>query len=425
MTISRREFLAGAGAAAAAAGAGVLVPGVASASTRSTGITRVREALPPATLTMWTNHPEWVQQVTALVNEFEKQYPSIKVQVTPKPGPNYPTLLTAALAAGSAPNIFGFQAGGQYLQIAGAGHLQNITGKINMGALLDSATSFMYIGNKVYALPLLGEYTTGIYYWKPPFAKYHLSIPQTWTEFTNVCRTLQSKGSVPALGMPSEDGIIPTFFWTGFMTTVRGPQGVSDLAEGKAKLTDPDFLSATTFFQSLVPYLAPGFASTAYIEGKAAFAEGKNVLFEGGSADYTGFKNINPDVDLGFFAFPHADGMGVSTVCSGIDYLYGLNSNVTDPAQVAAALAFFNFFLTPSVGTQIAETIELPDTKGAHTTVPIQEEIIQQSTNDAPEWYEFAQLTPLWNYSLDHIADMLLSNITPKQFAADCQAQIK
>jgi raffinose/stachyose/melibiose transport system substrate-binding protein len=425
MTISRREFIAGAGAVAAAAGAGILVPGVASASTRSTGITRVREGLAPATLTMWTNHPEWEQQVTALVNEFEKQYPSIKVQVTPKPGPNYPTLLTAALAAGSAPNIFGFQAGGQYLQIAGAGHLQNITGKINIGALLDSATSFMYIGNKVYALPLLGEYTTGIYYWKPPFAKYHLSIPQTWTEFTSVCRTLQSKGTVPALGMPSEDGIIPTFFWTGFMTTVRGPQGVSDLAEGKAKLTDPDFLSATTFFQSLVPYLAPGFASTAYIEGKAAFAEGKNVLFEGGSADYTGFKNINPDVDLGFFAFPHADGMGVSTVCSGIDYLYGLNSNVTDPAQVAAALAFFNFFLTPKVGTQIAETIELPDTKGAHTTVPIQEEIIQQSTNDAPEWYEFAQLTPLWNYSLDHIADMLLSNITPKQFAADCQAQIK
>jgi len=425
MTISRREFIAGAGAVAAAAGAGVLVPGVASASTRSTGITRVREGLAPATLTMWTNHPEWEQQVTALVNEFEKQYPSIKVQVTPKPGPNYPTLLTAALAAGSAPNIFGFQAGGQYLQIAGAGHLQNITGKINIGALLDSATSFMSIGNKVYALPLLGEYTTGIYYWKPPFAKYHLSIPQTWTEFTSVCRTLQSKGTVPALGMPSEDGIIPTFFWTGFMTTVRGPQGVSDLAEGKAKLTDADFLSATTFFQSLVPYLAPGFASTAYIEGKAAFAEGKNVLFEGGSADYTGFKNINPDVDLGFFAFPHADGMGVSTVCSGIDYLYGLNSNVTDPAQVAAALAFFNFFLTPKVGTQIAETIELPDTKGAHTTVPIQEEIIQQSTNDAPEWYEFAQLTPLWNYSLDHIADMLLSNITPKQFAADCQAQIK
>jgi ABC-type glycerol-3-phosphate transport system substrate-binding protein len=190
-------------------------------------------------------------------------------------------------------------------------------------------------------------------------------------------------------------------------------------------LTDPDFLAATEYFTSLVPYLAPGFASTAYVEGKAAFAEGKSVLFEGGSADYTGFKNINPDVDLGFFAFPHANNMGVPTVNSGIDLLYGLNSNVTDPAQIAAALALFNFFLTPKVGTQIAETIELPDTRGAHTTVPIQEEIIQQSTNDAPEWYQFAQLSNLWNYSLLHISDLLLNSITPKQYAINCQAQIK
>ena len=108
--------------------------------------------------------------------------------------------------------------------------------------------------------------------------------------------------------------------------------------------------------------------------------------------------------------------MGVSTVNSGIDYLYGLNSDVTDPAQIAAALAFFNFFLTPKIGTQIAETIELPDTQGAHTNVPIQEEIIQQSTNDAPEWYQFDQLTNLWNYSLVHISAMLLGNITPKQY---------
>ena len=84
MTISRREFLAGAGATvAAAAGASYVLPGIASAAPR---ITRVRErGLAPATLTMWTNHPEWVQQVTAIVGEFERQYPSVKVQVTPKP----------------------------------------------------------------------------------------------------------------------------------------------------------------------------------------------------------------------------------------------------------------------------------------------------------------------------------------------------
>jgi hypothetical protein len=98
---------------------------------------------------------------------------------------------------------------------------------------------------------------------------------------------------------------------------------------------------------------------------------------------------------------------------------------VKEPAQVAAALAFFNYFLTPKIGSQIAQTVELPDTKGAHTTVPIQEQIIEQSANDAPEWYQFDQLSDMWNYSLLHISEMLLSSITPKQFAAACQAQIQ
>jgi raffinose/stachyose/melibiose transport system substrate-binding protein len=302
MALSRRDFLAG---AAATAGAGFLFSSQAGAAAEALPrIAGGREpALAPATLTMWTNHPEWVQQVSTIVAEFEHKYPTVKIQVTPKPGPSYPTLLTSALAADSAPNIFGMSAGGTYNTIAQAGRLHDLTGKINIGALLPSATAFMSVGKKIYGLPLLGEYTTGIYYWKPTFAKYKLGIPKTWTEFAKLCKTIQSENSAAALGMPSQDGIIPTFFWTGFMTSVHGPSGVSAIAEGKAKLTDPDFLAATTYMQSLVPYFAPGWASTAYINGKADFAEGKTILFEGGSADYTGFKNINPAVDLGFFAF--------------------------------------------------------------------------------------------------------------------------
>jgi raffinose/stachyose/melibiose transport system substrate-binding protein len=331
--------------AAVAAGASYVVAGPASASAR---ITRIREALAPATLTMWANHPEWVQQVAALVSSFEAQNPGVKIQLTEKPGPSYPTLVTAALAAGSAPNIFGMGAGGTYLDIAKAGHLHELTGKIDIGALLPSATSAMYIGKKVFALPLLGEYTTGMYYWKPIFAKHGVKPVTTWPEFAALCKKLKAKGEVP-LQMPSSDGSIPSFFWTGLMTTVRGPAGVSAVAEGRAKLTDSAFLAATEYFKSLVPYFAPGFASTAYINGKADFAEGKGVMLEGGSADYTGFVDINPKVDLGFFAFPHPAGSGMSAVNSGVDLLYGLNSNVKDKAQVAAALKFFNFFLTPKV----------------------------------------------------------------------------
>src|SRR5271156_1929829 len=110
MAIPRRLFLAGVGPAAAL-GAEYLFSGRAAA----------QQNLAPATLTMWANHPEWVRQLAALVAEFEQQNPSVHIELTEKPGPTYPTLVTSALAADSAPDIFGMNAGLTYLQIAKAG----------------------------------------------------------------------------------------------------------------------------------------------------------------------------------------------------------------------------------------------------------------------------------------------------------------
>ncbi len=426
MTLSRREFLVHAGAtAAAAAGAGLLSQSPVAGSVLPSAARLRDPSLAPATVTMWTNHPEWVNQVNTLVKMFEKQNPSVKIAVTAKTSETYPALITSAIAAGSAPDIFGFLEGLQYADIANAGHLLDLTGKIDVGRLLPAAASVIYVGKKIYAMPLFGDFTTGMFYWKPVFDKFNITIPSTWSQFTNLCKTLQSKSGIPALGMPSQDGIIPTFVWTGFMSTVRGPAGVSAIIDGKAKLTDPDFLAATTYLQSLTPYFAPGYAATAYTNGKADFAEMKSVMFEGGSSDYAGFLDINPHLDLGFFAFPHPDNMGVSAVNTGIDYLYGINSSTTNPAKVAAALAFFNFLLTPQAGAVIAATLELPETKGVAITSPIQKEVIKQSTYAAPEWFQIDQLSGMWNYALENISDMLVGSVTPKHFAAACQALIK
>ena len=141
----------------------------------------------------------------------ERQYPSVTVQVTPKPGPSYPTLLTSALAAGQRPEHLRHRArAAHYHQIAEAGHLHDLTGKINIGALLPSATASCTSASKVYALPLLGEYTTGIYYWKPVFAKYKLSIPETWDEFTDAVQDHSEQKQRPQpWGCPPQDGDHP------------------------------------------------------------------------------------------------------------------------------------------------------------------------------------------------------------------------
>ena len=376
-SVTRRSFLGTAGRAAGALTAASLV-GVRIPEVAAQGALRTRAtSTTPVTLTWWTNHPEWIKQVNKLAAIFQRAYPHIKLDITPKPGPSYATILEAALASNSAPNIFGFSAGGEYIQIAKGGHLHNLTGKVSLADLQTSATSVMFVGNKVYAVPLLGEYTIGMYYWKPVFQKYKLTPPKVWSDLTAISKTLLRNGEVPMM-LPAADGQLPTFMYCNLLSTVRGPSGVTAVASGKAKLTDSDFLSAAAYIQSLAPYFNPGYLSTQNINGKAAFAEGQAVMLIGGSADYTGYKDTNPHVDLGFFAMPHPDGRGVSTVNSGLDNLYGLNSSVTDLATIAAGLTFFDFFLSRKAQTVVANTLELPDTTGVTVQQPILEEVVKQ-----------------------------------------------
>lgn len=423
--LSRREFLAGVGGVGVAASAAYAL-GTVGATASASRISRVRDRQSPVTLSMWANHPEWAQQVQALVADFQKKYPYITIQITQKPGPTFPTEMTAALAAHSAPDIVGVGAGATYTSYVKGGHLHDLSGKIRVSALLPSATAAMYVDKKVYATPLFGEYTTGMFYWKPTFAKYKLEVPTTWSELRRICAILLKNGESP-LQMGSADGTIPAFTWTGLMTTLQGTRTPGLVATGKAKLTDADFMSATNYLQSLVPYFSDGYASTTYVEGKNDFAEGKSVMIMGGSADYTGYKDANPDVEgrVSFFPWPHPDGHGVLAVNSGVDTLYGINTTVKSNAQIDAAIKFLNFFLTPEIGTKVANTIELPSVKGAKSKIPIQERIIEVSKNDAPEWFQYQQMGNFWTYATDHISDMFLKSVTPKQFAAACQATIK
>lgn len=421
--MSRREFLKKAGAAGAFAGAGYA--SLTSPSYASAQVKRVHESASAVSLTLWMNHPEWAVVTEKLLAEFKQQYPDISIIMTEKNGPAYPAILTAALAADSAPDMFGFDPGVAYIDAGRAGKLADLTGKVNVGALNAAAKAVVYVDNKVYGIPILGEYTTGMFYWVPTFDKYHLTPPKNWSDFTNICATLAKNGVTP-LAMPSSDGILPSFFWTGLMTTVRGPSVIEDVATGKAKLTDPDLVAATKYVHSLAQYFGAGYESTAYALGKALFAEGKMAICEGGSADYTGYKVVNPSADVSFFAHPHPNTSGVPTVNSGTDFLYCLNANLEkDPAKLAAGVTFLNFFMTKKIGSQVAQQLEMPSINGAQVTSPVFRTIIEQSANNGVQWFEYPSLGAMWSYSLDNIAGMLVGNVTPDAFASAAQAQIK
>src|SRR5215211_4361337 len=76
------------------------------------------------------------------------------------------------------------------------------------------------------------------------------------------------------------------------------------IARGERKLTDTDLLVAAQMMVDLQGFYNEGFAATDYVSAKALFAQGLSAMMVAGTADFTGFKEENPDADLDFIPWP-------------------------------------------------------------------------------------------------------------------------
>jgi raffinose/stachyose/melibiose transport system substrate-binding protein len=423
MDLTRRSLLSGAAKLTAGAAAASALAACGSSSSGGSGS---GSGSGTTTLTLWYDHPEWQTQFNKLVSQFEKENPGISIQASPKPGAPYNTIIASALATGSAPDIFKIDAGAGFVAAVNGGHFHDLTGKLNnIGNYNDGALAVSQVNGKLYGISILGQYNIGIYYWLDEFAKYNLHPPTTWDEWTAVCSTLKKNGVVPFLN-PASDGILTTFLWTTLLTTVQGPEAVPKIESGTVKITEPSFLAATEFYKSMEPYFNPGYLSIGINTGDSLFAYKKAAMICGGSADYAGFQSTNPAVtgNLGYFAVPGPTG-SKPAVTIGVDGLFGINKQTTDPAKVEAGYKFLNWWLSKPVGAEVSNTIELSCIKDASTTNPMYQKIIAQSSVNGPTWFEPVPLTPLWTYSTEEIAKLFTGALSPAAFTQAAQSHIK
>ena len=104
--------------------------------------------------------------------------------------------------------------------------------------------------------------------------------------------------------MPAKDMIIPYFFYIMAASSILGQDGYRGLRRGTRKVTEKQVVRAAQLMIDLQEYYNDGFQAVSYAEGKALFAQGRTAMLIGGSADYTGYKQVNPKVDVGVFGFP-------------------------------------------------------------------------------------------------------------------------
>lgn len=369
-------------------------------------------------ITMWANHPEWKSVLDKLITDFQASHASIQVEIDYKPNAAYGGLLNTALAGGGAPDVIGWIEGTSIRDAAKNKQIIPLDGKVNPSSLVPAASPEVVFGGHVWGVPL-AAYTVGIFYQRPIFKQYGLKVPTTWDELTAVSDKLKTNG-VTAWSMPAKDGIIPFFFYTMAASSILGTKGFEQLRQGKRKLTDPDLVKAAQLMLDYEKYYNAGYQAVDYAEGKALFAQGKTAMIIGGSADYTGYKQVNPKVDVAVFGFPAPDGKSHITV-TGMELMYAVNAK---SANKDAAATFVAWLGSKTAQQRVANTIALPVTNGVVPAGnPIARQMVLASKPGLPVWIDLPELTNTLN-AVGKASGIFTGSVTAAQFAQQVQASI-
>jgi ABC-type glycerol-3-phosphate transport system substrate-binding protein len=374
------------------------------------------------TLEMWHNHPEWKERVEAILRKFEASHPNIDIDLQEIGGADITPRLNTALAAGEAPDLISVEPGPEMRAAAESGYLVDLTSLLDISTLTDAGQDASKIDGKVYGVPVLGAYTVGLYYNRDIFAKNGLEPPKTTAELLAIAKTLKAKGITPIIA-PAQDGVIPAFLYMLAASSILGPDGLIAIGNGTRKLTDPDVLKAAYFLRDLYPYLQEGALGMTYVEGKALFALGKGAMMEGGSADYAGFTQTNPSINLGVVPFPALEGGKPSTV-TGMERVFGINKQTK---HLDEALTFLRWMLTKEPAQMVVDTITLTTTKGVlPSNNRVMREMIEASkVNDVRVWQELPQTVNVFAAIGANAQSLLLGEMSPQDFAQALQNAVE
>lgn len=180
----------------------------------------------------------------------------------------------------------------------------------------------------------------GIFYNTALFEENGWEVPETFDELTALAAEVQAAGYTP-FAASGEQGWPLTRLISGYLFRSLGPDALQAVADGDAKLTDPEYVEAAQAIADLgaAGYFGPNVTSLDYDAATNEFLTGKAAMIYMGSWL---LGNINGDTNqigadnVGFFKFPAVDG--------------GAGSIDQYPSNVGLPSTFGSKTYTPEVG---------------------------------------------------------------------------
>lgn len=381
-------------------------------------------------LSFWS----WRVEDKAFYDTIAKEYKAVSgddVKFTPYKNTEYPTVLSAALAAGSGPDIIHTRAYGglaaladaDYLLAVNKGNVPNLAG-FSDGVMLGAIGRKPPHDKNSYGVPFATQ-SLGIFYNKQVLAKAGITgLPKTWDEFKAICKALKEKkvtcianGGKDTPGLEQMFGVMgPNFYGgTAFYNSVMA---------GNKNFTDPGFVKAIEEAVALKDYFPPNQLGVGENESRTLFASDMAAFYFTGTWNIDTIKDLNPKADFDIMPAPPLVAGGPTYVATFADGNYSINAKT---AKRDAALKFLNFLASKEYGQKF--TVELkqmsavPGTKAAD---PILAAFGEQAARHGTPFLMlvgFRYQNPNGSVMLrDGIQKVMQGQGTPASLAADIQA---
>ncbi|MGW4230771.1 ABC transporter substrate-binding protein [Streptomyces sp. NPDC004980] len=218
--------------------------------------------------------------------------------------------LPVQFAAGNAPALT--------QQLAKSGKVVDLEKELTSLGVLDQlepaavSTIKALYGDKLEVLPY--EYNIeGIFYNKKLFQENGIAVPGTWDELVDAAAKLDAKKIQP-FSASGQQGWPVTRLLSTYLYRSLGPDALQKVADGKAKLTDPEYVKAAEEIAALGEegYFGKGVGSIDYDTALNQFLNGKAGMFYMGSWALANISDAEQNKvgaeNVGFMPFPAVAG---------------------------------------------------------------------------------------------------------------------
>ncbi len=342
------------------------------------------------TLELFSTKAENVAILESIAKDFSAQYPDYTINVVAPA--DAATVLKTRMAKNDMPDILAMGGDSYFTEVQGAGMLVDLSQETFVDDLHEGYLDMIYNRNEnkeevVYGIPYATN-ASGVIYNKDLFEQAGVEVPDTWDEFISVIETLDNQGINPFVFTYKDSWtILPP--WNSMAPVLQPDNFMQDRLDNKTTFlgTHEEVLEKMI---TLMDYAQNDFMGMSYDDGNKAFATGAGAMIINGNWAINQITAVNPDVNLGMFAFPTSNDASDNKLTSGVDVLLAVVDGNDETEEIAKL--FIEFALQPEIATKyIEDQFAFSAVKGVEQTNPIvadvSQDVIDGNVANFPDHY--------------------------------------